>query len=126
MWHNPVVLGRKKIGKLRFCVDFRRLNECVDLDGFKIPKISELLSILRDQKYFTILDLTDAYFQIDIETNDKEKTTFSTGEALYQFTKMPQGFKNSPGIFQKEITLILRDLTPSKCIAYVDDIMIFG
>ncbi|KAF9750340.1 Transposon Ty3-I Gag-Pol polyprotein, partial [Nosema granulosis] len=44
-WLNPTVLVRKKNGSLRFCVDFRRLNDIVDLDGFEIPKIQELITL---------------------------------------------------------------------------------
>lgn len=41
------MLARKKAGNLRFCVDFRRLNDVVALDCFELPRISELFVILR-------------------------------------------------------------------------------
>lgn len=98
-WLNPVVLTRKRNGDLRFCVDFRRLNDLVVLDEFEIPRINEIMVALRDMKYFTLLDLKDGYFNVKLNENDKEKTTFYTGKRLMQFTRMPQGFKNSPAIF---------------------------
>jgi hypothetical protein len=52
VWLNPVVLTRKKSGELRFCVDFRRLNELVDLDEFQIPKVSETIASLRNKRFF--------------------------------------------------------------------------
>ncbi|KAG0439768.1 Transposon Ty3-G Gag-Pol polyprotein [Dictyocoela muelleri] len=41
-WLNPVVLTRKRSGEMRFCVDFRRLNDIVKQDNFEIPRIQEI------------------------------------------------------------------------------------
>lgn len=87
-WLNQVVLKRKKNGNLRFCVDFRQLNDIIDLDGYSIPNIQEMISKLNDQKFFSILNLEDNFFKIDIEPENNEKTTFFTGKKLMQFTKM--------------------------------------
>jgi hypothetical protein len=46
MWLNPVVLVRKKSDTLRFCIDFRKLNDMVEPDHYEIPRINELLSLL--------------------------------------------------------------------------------
>lgn len=40
MWLNPVVLIKKRDISYRFTVDFRRLNDLVDPDGFEIPRIT--------------------------------------------------------------------------------------
>ena len=73
LWVNPVVCTRKKPGDLRFCLDLRKLNDEVDLDGFELPKIQELVRSLRDQNYFSVLDLKDGYFQVDINKNHRHK-----------------------------------------------------
>jgi hypothetical protein len=39
---------------------------------------------------------------------------------------MPQGFKNSPAIFQRMMSLILSELIGEKCLVYIDDILVFG
>lgn len=80
-WLNPVVLTRKKSGELRFCLDLRRLNDLVVQDEFEIPKIGELLNLLYNKKYFTLIDLKDGFFQIEIEEKDKEKHHFYRKEA---------------------------------------------
>ncbi|MGL5709062.1 MAG: reverse transcriptase family protein, partial [Aeromonas sp.] len=107
-------------------MDFRKLNDMVDLDGFEIPRISEILTRVRDMKYFTIIDLENAYYHIPMKEDDKEKTAFYTGSRLMQFKKMPQGYKNSPAIFQRAINIILTGLVGVTCIAYIDDILIYG
>lgn len=125
-WLNPVVLTRKRSGELRFCVDLRRLNDLVILDEFQIPKINELLNELHDKKYFTLIDLKDGFFQIEIRKEDREKTTFYTGSRLMQFVRMPQGYKNSPAIFQRAMNIIFQDLVGTCCLVYIDDILVFG
>ncbi|KAF9756178.1 Transposon Ty3-I Gag-Pol polyprotein [Nosema granulosis] len=123
---KPYCTCKKKNGNLRFCVDFRRLNDIVDLDGFEIPKIQDLITLLHGKRYFTGIDLKDGGFQIPIRECDKEKTAFYTSKRLIQFKKMPQGFKNISAIFQRAMQLILEDLLESSCLVYVDDILVFG
>ena len=125
-WLNPVVLTRNKSGDLRLRVDFRKLNDLVQLEEFKIPKIAELFGFLRNKKYFTSIDLKDGFFQVPIKHADKEKTAFHTGSRLMQFTKMPQGFKNSSAIFQRMMNIIFAEIIGSKCLVYIDDILVFG
>lgn len=105
---------------MRFCVDFRRLNDLVDLDGYAIPKIQEILPIIGRHRWFTVIDLKDGLFQVDIKEEDKEKTTFFIGQRLMPFRKMPQGYKNSPGVFQRAMTIVLEGLLRKICIVYVD------
>ena len=126
LWLNPVVLVRKSSGKLRFCADFRRLNDLVDQDGYELPRIQEIISSLNGNKWFSVLDLKDGFFQINLRLEDREKTAFYTGKRLMQFVKMPQGYKNSPSVFQRAMYFILGDLLGSVCLAYIDDILVFG
>ena len=48
LWVNPMVCTRKKSGDLRFCLDLRKLNDEVELDGFELPKAQELVRSHRD------------------------------------------------------------------------------
>ncbi|KAG0442406.1 Retrovirus-related Pol polyprotein from transposon 17.6 [Dictyocoela muelleri] len=125
-WLNPVHLVRKKNGDLRFCIDFRKLNDLVEQDNFEIPRIKELISTLYGKKYFTRIDLKDGFFQIPIKKTDREKTAFYTGSRLMEFNRMPQGYKNSPAIFQRAMHLIVKNLIGNCCIVYIDDILVFG
>lgn len=88
--------------------------------------INELLATLNGQKYFTVIDLKDVFFQVPIRKEDREKPTFATEEGLFQLKVMPQSYKNSPAIFQRGMSIMLKGLINNICIGYIDDILIFG
>ena len=48
-WTNAVVLARKKGGELRFCIDFRKLNDRTVPDGQMLPRIEEAINWLSGQ-----------------------------------------------------------------------------
>ena len=60
-WSSPIVLVRKKNGDLRFCVDYRKLNQITVNDSHPLPLISDLLDSVKDAKYFSLLDLRSGY-----------------------------------------------------------------
>lgn len=126
LWLNPVVLVRKKTGDLRFCLDLRALNELVELDKFEIPRIQEIIMQLRDVRNYTLIDLKDAYFQVEISEEYKQKTAFYSGNRLMQFVRMPRGYKNAPVIFQRAMNLIFNDKINNGVMIYIDDILIYG
>ncbi|MGL6121342.1 MAG: reverse transcriptase family protein, partial [Fusobacteriaceae bacterium] len=126
LWLNPVVLVRKKTGDLRFCVDLRKLNSLVELDRFEIPRINEIIAQLRNAKYFTLIDLKDAYFHVEINEDDRKKTAFYSGKRLMKFRKMPQGFKNAPAIFQRAMNIIFKDKLNDGVLVYIDDLLVYG
>ena len=116
----------RKDGKVRWCIDYRSLNNVTTKDAFPLPNISECLDISWNTMFFSTLVMSSGYYQISIDEEDRAKTAFLTKYGLYEHCCMPFGLYNAPATFQRAIMLILKSLTWKEVLAYLNDIMILG
>lgn len=125
-WAAPVSLVKKKDDSLRLCIDYRKLNAVTVRDSFPLPRMDELLTSLAGMRYFTTLDLSNSYWQIEVYPEDREKTAFVIPSGLFEFTTLPMGLANAAATCQRLMQKVLKGLTPKKCLVYLDDVLIFG
>ncbi|UYV63577.1 K02A2.6-like, partial [Cordylochernes scorpioides] len=125
-WSFPVILVKKRDGKYRFCVDYRKLNDVTVKDVYPIPRIDEVLDTLQGSKYFSAIDLKSGYWQVEVEEKDKEKTAFTTAHGLYEFNVMPFGLCNAPATFERNMENMLGILRWQICLCYLDDVIIYS
>ncbi|GJY07170.1 reverse transcriptase domain-containing protein [Tanacetum coccineum] len=97
--NDELVLTRTVTG-WRVYIDYRKLNEATAKDHFPLPFMDKLLERLIGNKYFCFLDGFSRYFQIPIDPNDQEKTTFTCPFETYLYRRMPFGLCNAPATFQ--------------------------
>lgn len=116
----------KKDGSIMFCVDYKKLNAVTIKDFYPLPRIDDILDQLSGNSWFFTLDLKSGYWQIRIRPEDKEKTAFSIGNGLWQFTVMPFGLCNAPATFERLIEKVLQQLLFKICLVYLDDVIIFS
>ncbi|KAG1440431.1 hypothetical protein G6F46_012786 [Rhizopus delemar] len=88
-WSSPVVLVKKKDGTAPFCIDYRRLNNVTTRDVYPLPRIDDTLHSLGNAKYFSTLDLTSSYWQIQLDQSNKPKSAFVCRRGLFEFVRMP-------------------------------------
>lgn len=124
---SNVVLVRKKDKSLRFCIDFRKLNNRTVKDAYALPRIEETIDCLAGSKYFTKLDLRSGYWQVPIKESDKAKTAFSVGPlGFFECNRMAFGLTNAPATFQRLMERCMGELHLKDCLIYLDDIIIFS
>ena len=111
--------------KWRLVVDFRQLNKKVVNDKFPLTRLDDVLDRLGRAKYFSTLDMTSSFHQINLDNSSKHLTAFSTNNGHYQFKRLPFGLKISSNSFQRMLTIALSGLDASAFL-YVDDIIVFG
>ena len=126
-WASAIVLVRKKDGRLRFCIDLRRLNNRTVKDAYSLPRIESILDSLGGAQIFSTLDLKAGYWQVEMAEECKAYTAFTCGPlGFYECDTMPFGATNAPATFQRLMHDCLGDLNMNWCIVYLDDIIIFS
>ena len=125
-WASPVLLAAKKGGKVRFCIDYRCLNDVTKKDSYPIPRIDDILSQLGGAKHFSTMDLTDAFWSIPVAEEDIPKTAFISKYGLWEWVSMPFGLANAPPTQQRFMEKIFASLLWQCCFVYIDDILIYS
>ncbi|UYV80669.1 hypothetical protein LAZ67_19001328, partial [Cordylochernes scorpioides] len=123
---SPITLVKKKNGTFRMCVDFRKLNEHIPVDPQPIPLIESVIEKLSKAKYFSSLDLSNAYWTVPIHPDSRPYLAFTTHAGVYMFKRLPFGLRSSPEIFERAIGQILRKYNFQFLEHYYDDFIIFS
>jgi hypothetical protein len=103
------------------------LNKNSKKDSYALPRIEELHDCISGNCFFTVIDMTYGYHQIEIFEDHKERTSFSVGPlGFYEYNRMPFGLTNSPATYQRLMENVLADLNLRICCVFIDDVIIFG
>jgi hypothetical protein len=122
----PVLFIPKKNGKLRPCIDYRKLNDMTIKNRYPLPNIGELRDRLAHAEIFTTLDLRGAYNLIRMKEGEEWKTAFRTRYGHFEYLVMPFGLTNAPATCQELVNNVLREHLDIFVIAYLDDILIYS
>ena len=123
-WTAPIVALNKPNGSIRICGDFKGLNRNIDVDQYPIPTLDSLLEKLQGGKFYSKVDLTDAYLQIELDGVSKKLCVINMPFGIYQYNRMCFGIASSPVQFQRCMDSMIIDL-PGR-VAYLDDIIVTG
>ncbi|UYV78262.1 K02A2.6-like, partial [Cordylochernes scorpioides] len=122
-WISNLVLVKKQ-NKLRVCLDPRDLNKVIKRPHFQIPTIDEILPSLNNAKIFTVIDAKDGFWQVKLDSQSSDLTTFWTPFGRYKWLRMPFGISAAPEEFQRRLHEVIEGLEGVEVIA--DDILVFG
>ena len=122
---SPVVWQRKKNGPLRLCVDLKvHINGKVMDEDYPIPDMETIFHNIHGASYFGKINLSDAYYQIELEEDAKEVCTINTSQGLFKMCRLSQGLKNSSSIFQNCIESTLKGI--KGVVILQDEVLVYG
>ena len=113
-------------GTWRMCVDFRALNKILVKNCYPLPRIDDFLDQMKEEIFFTKLDLQSRYHQVRIAESDIWKTAFKTKQGLFKWLVMPFGLCNAPATFMCVMDSVLRPFLDEFLIVYLYHIFIFN
>ena len=123
-WGAPLIPVPKKDGRIRWCVDFRRLNAVTVKDSFPLPLITTNLHKLGASAIFSTIDGTGAYHNVVIQEQDRPLTAFVSPFGQFQFKRMPFGLTNAPQVYSRLVQMLLQGgVDVRHVLAYIDDIL---
>ncbi|XP_053225778.1 uncharacterized protein LOC128404317 [Podarcis raffonei] len=133
-WNTPLLPVKKEDGGYRPVQDLRLVNQAVETLHPNVPNPYTLLSLIPPTAcYFTVLDLKDAFFCCRLAEESQPLFAFQwtdpgTGTRVqYTWTRLPQGFKNSPTLFGVALASDLSSFPTSPhriLMQYVDDLLL--
>nr|GEW54877.1 hypothetical protein [Tanacetum cinerariifolium] len=95
--NNELILTRL-VTSGRVCIDYRKLNDATRKDHFPLPFMDQMLERLAENEFYYFLDGFLGYFQIPIDPQDQEKTTFTCPYGTFAYRRMPFGLCNAPAL----------------------------
>ncbi|KAH9151360.1 hypothetical protein AeRB84_006009, partial [Aphanomyces euteiches] len=125
-WASPVLMIRKPDGSIRFCIDYRKLNDVTIKDRYPMPRVDDLLDVVGKSKYFSTMDVASSYWNVRMEEESIPKTAFVCKFGLYEWLVMPFGLCNAVPQFERRMEDVLRDQLWMSCLVYLDDVIVFS
>uniref|UniRef100_A0AAY4DTT8 ribonuclease H n=1 Tax=Denticeps clupeoides TaxID=299321 RepID=A0AAY4DTT8_9TELE len=128
-WNTPILPVEKKgTGKYRMVHDLRRINSLLGTTSLPVPNpYVALANLPPSHAWFSCIDLANAFFCLPLAESLRDVFSFTFRGHQWRYTRLPQGFALSPGLFNQHLKAILAKCPlPSDCflVQYVDDLLL--
>ena len=99
-WVSSLVIVKKPNGKLRICIDPKPLNQALKRSHYPLPVVDDILPELAKAKVFSVCDVKNGFWHVELDQESSYLTTFGTPFGRYRWLKMPFGISQAPEYFQ--------------------------
>ena len=122
-WASPLVVVMKPNGKVRITGDFKStVNSQLHVTQYPIALPEDIFHMMSEGRFFSKLDGSNAYHQLELDEKSKEFLVINTHRGLYRYNVLPQGIASSPAIFQAFMDKMLEGI--ERAGAYIDDCLV--
>ena len=108
-------------------MNYHKLNEITVKNKYPLPIIQELLDLLADTIYFSLMNVDTGYNNILIDEKSRKLAAFIINLGMYKPLVMFFELTNSPAIFQTMMNALFKNLIyAGKVAIYMDNILVFS
>ena len=124
-WAAPIVPVVKKNGTVHICGDYKAtINQATKKETYPLPRVEDLFANFSGGKYFTKLDLANAYLQLPLDLESSELVVINTHKGLFKYNRLPFGVSSAPAIFQRCMESLFHGQKGVS--VFIDDILVTG
>ena len=121
---NLVITDKTDTDQIRVTLDCQAVNKEIYPTHEPIPSSEELRHNLRGSDRFSKLDMTNCYYQFEIEEKARKLFAFRSPWGIFRYKRMVMGTSPASSEIQKRIRGIIKNLP--NAIHIKDDIMVHG
>lgn len=122
-WVSAMAAAVKKDGSVHICIDPVHLNKALLRPHHPLKTIEQVIADMPQAKVFSILDAKCGFWQIPLDEESSNLTTFMTPLGRFKFLRMPYGISTGSEVFQRCMEQLF---SGQPCEIVVDDILVWG
>ena len=123
-WVSSLVVVGKPDGTLRICLDPKDLNKAIMRENYPLPTVEEVATRLSGAKVFSIFDVKQGFWHVELDLVSSLLTTFNTPFGRFRWCRMPFGISSASEVFQRRMHQLIEGLAGVEVVA--DDFLVFG
>ncbi|KAJ1093264.1 hypothetical protein NDU88_006369 [Pleurodeles waltl] len=126
--NSPIMGLIKPSGKVRIVQDLRKINDIIIKCCPVVPNPAVIMfQVPCDAEWFSVIDLSQAFFSVPLHEDSQFLFCLKFLDRVYSWCRIPQGFSESPSIFNQILKKDLEALElpfESTLVQYIDDLLI--
>lgn len=127
IWNSPVlVVTKKRSDKKRGAIDYRALNKQIQDCYVPLKSTDQYFNRIEGAKFYSILDIANAYMNLEINPIHRKYTAFTIGLRKYQCARFSFGLGISGSYWLAVMYAVLGERFEENLLWYVDDCIVFS